>query len=235
MSEFRPLIDSGGNETLSRQGFVIIPDFLAEADVCLLEDEMGRLLAVPPAAGGYYVALDNDGFPLVANGLDRASDLMFDFARSQEMIEAGRAMLGLECMPLHVEFFAKPPNTLYQSPAHQDHAFYRDHFDVWAVAFWIALDDVDASNGGLQYANVVPDRLLQHQSSSSLDFDFELVDASMFRFEPINLRRGDCVVHHSLAVHCSAANRSSRTRRALAFNYRASPYRHWLTTRVDGP
>jgi hypothetical protein len=222
-----------GDETLRRKGFVVIPSLLPEVDIYILEGEMRRLLALPSANAEYHAVRAPDGSPMVVNGLDRSSDLMFDFARRPDMIAAATTILGMECIPLHVEFFAKPPNTSYRTPAHQDHIFYHNHFDVLAVAFWVALDDVDASNGGLEYASFVPERLLEHSPSSSIDFDSELIDTSMFSFEPVSLRRGDCVVHHSLAIHRSAANKSPRARRAIAFNYRASPYRHWLNRRLD--
>jgi ectoine hydroxylase-related dioxygenase (phytanoyl-CoA dioxygenase family) len=163
------------------------------------------------------------------NRIDKESDVLYDLARHPTMIGIASELLGKPAVSLHVEYFAKPPHSLRSTPPHQDHVFYLEHFDdEMALSFWLALDDVTAASGALEYATPCARELLPHIPSSAPDFDFELPDVDGLEFAVAVVPRGGCVLHHSYVIHRSGGNRTERPRRALVFNYRGSPYRAWM-------
>lgn len=119
-------------------------------------------------------------------------------ARS-DVAEAARALIGCERVRLLSQrLVVKPPDGRAPLPWHQD-------LDTWevgeprAVAFWVALDEVDAGSGGLRY---LPGTHLTATPGTGI----LPVDAPVCA--------GDVLAHHPLVWHASGSNRSGRWRRA---------------------
>jgi len=91
---------------------------------------------------------------------------------------------------------------------------------------WLALDDVDEENGCVVFAKgshalgTVP-----HAPSGVLGFSQtvkEPPDPQAFPEVKAIMRRGSVSLHHCNMFHRSGPNRSSRSRRALAVNFRTT-------------
>lgn len=211
---------------LQQHGHVIIHDLLSANEVEQVRGEYQRFASGVICATNYGIFRDQSGFPLVINRVDNVSDLLFDLARSSKLINLVESVLGSPIVPLHAEFFCKPPHSSIVSPPHQDQVFYDQHFsDELAAAVWIALSEVDLNAAPLEYAFPPISYLLPHKKSSSGDFDYELATARGGSFAAVPLRAGDAVIHHAFVVHRSAPNRATRPRLAVAFNYRTSEIR----------
>jgi ectoine hydroxylase-related dioxygenase (phytanoyl-CoA dioxygenase family) len=220
-----------------QEGFTTFAAFVDEAGAARLEQEINHLLQVADEPNRLFgVVRDGHGQITVMNNIDKRSDYLYDLARDAEWLDAAARLLGKPAQPLHVEYFAKPAGAARPTPPHQDHQFYVDHFDdELAITFWVALDQVSESNGALRYRVPAEQRLLSHAPSESPDFDYELTSdeaARSARWLLAEIPRGGCVAHHSFAVHAAGSNRTSMPRRAVAFNYRGSPWRANLQSRA---
>ena len=226
---------SGARETLLREGFLVCPAFVEEATRTRLEQEIDALIQASTNPTRLFgVVRDSNGYVTVMNNVDKHSDYLYDIARSPEWVEVAETLLGKPAQPLHVEYFAKPPGVVRPTPPHQDHEFYVDHFDdEMAITFWIALDDIIEQSGALHYRWPADLQLLPHVPSQAPDFDKELAPeliAADSGWRVAEVPRGGCVVHHSFVVHAAGSNRTQHARRAVAFNYRGSPWRAHLRT-----
>ena len=178
----------------------------------------------PP--GSYGEFRSPDGYPLVLNKVDKVSDLLFDVARGPAIMGAAEKALGGPVVPLHAEFFAKPPDSDFVSPPHQDQIFYQSHFaDELAVVVWIALTEVTLDAAPLQYYSPPNLELLPHATSGHGDFDYELETPPPGTPTSVALNAGDAVIHHAFVIHQAARNRSPDARIAIGFNYRTSEWR----------
>ncbi|GAB3926744.1 protein involved in biosynthesis of mitomycin antibiotics/polyketide fumonisin [Microlunatus endophyticus] len=118
-------------------------------------------------------------------------------------------------------FYFKPPTARGQA-MHQDNTFLRAHPET-CLAAWIAIDDVDAENGGLA---VVPG---SHETElvcpEPADLEQSFTDAEvpipegMSKVQTI-MKAGDVLFFHGSVVHGSLPNTSTdRFRRSLIFHY----------------
>lgn len=118
-------------------------------------------------------------------------------------------------------FYFKPPGARGQA-LHQDNLFLRAHPET-CLAAWVAIDDVDAQNGGLAVVPgshrseiVCPEPADQSQSFTS---EAVAVPAGMSAVAPV-LAAGDALFFHGGLVHGSGPNASpTRFRRSLIFHY----------------
>ncbi len=115
-------------------------------------------------------------------------------------------------------FYFKPPTARGQAP-HQDNWFLQAHPET-CLAAWIAVDDADDKNGGVQ---VVPgshiNEILCH-GDSNLNLSFSPTAIKMpdginayDLMVQTNLKAGDVLFFHGSLVHGSLPNTSDRFRR----------------------
>jgi ectoine hydroxylase-related dioxygenase (phytanoyl-CoA dioxygenase family) len=214
---------------------VVVRSLLAPGMVAAVQSELDRQMQSTSASSRCGIWRSKDGVVVVANQLEKASDLLFDLQRAVPLIAVAEALLGRAVVPLQVEYFHNPPRSPHCAPPHQDHAFYTHFPDELAISLWTTLDELDKDSGGLEFVVQQPAALLPHDRSLSYGFDLELspsVRQLVYR-PPLALGAGDSVAFDSLAVHRSTPNRSGRPRRAIVFNYRGSPYRE--ATRSSRP
>jgi hypothetical protein len=118
-------------------------------------------------------------------------------------------------------FYFKPPGARGQA-MHQDNTFLRAHPET-CLAAWIAVDDVDAENGGLA---VVPG---SHQVELVCPEEADLSESFTNAEVPIpdglskvqtKMKAGDVLFFHGSVVHGSRPNTTTdRFRRSLIFHY----------------
>lgn len=216
---------------LDERGWAQVEGLLDADRLNMFSSEVSRIIAETQTGVTATSAAVDDGV-LVINSLDAASEILFDFARTDYMMGLAETFLGKRAQPIHIEFFGKPAPGSPPTPPHQDQIFYNDHFDDEpAVTFWCPLEDVSHDSGCLEYGTPYPaGTLLPHRQSDALDFGAQLTDDSSYTYTPVAVSAGDCLVHTAYVVHRSGPMRSSRPRRVLAFNYRGSSYREMLRT-----
>ena len=112
---------------------------------------------------------------------------------------------------------------------HQDAPLWPILAPMTEVSAWVALDDVDVSNGCM---SMVPG---SHQWGNHIDFLNDLpnydsmpseYDGHTVRVVRCPVKKGEVHFHHALTWHGSHSNTSSRPRRAIALHYMTGDTRY---------
>src|SRR5436190_10338691 len=123
----------------------------------------------------------------------------------------------------HDQLFCKPPHHGGVVAWHQDYSYWTRTQPMAHLSCWIGLDDSTQENGCVHYVpgshrwNLLP--------ITGLANDMRAIEAVLtpdqkeqFQPVPIELKAGECSIHHPLMVHGSYENRSSRPRRGAVLN-----------------
>lgn len=123
----------------------------------------------------------------------------------------------------HDQLFCKPAKHGGVVAWHQDYSYWTRTVPQQHLTCWIALDDVDESNGALKYIpgshrwNLLPITGLAGDMQAIRGV---LTEQQWADFQPrtMRLKRGEASFHHPLMVHGSEENHSDRPRRATVLN-----------------
>ena len=114
---------------------------------------------------------------------------------------------------------AKPPGAGTELPWHQDNGYTPVDPEEYLTC-WLALDDADADNGGMQ---LLPGSHLagtvRHWDDAEKNPYFRVGYDGDDQGVHVSVRRGDVLVFSSLAMHRSGPNRSDRNRRAWIIQF----------------
>jgi ectoine hydroxylase-related dioxygenase (phytanoyl-CoA dioxygenase family) len=124
----------------------------------------------------------------------------------------------------HDQVFYKPPRHPGVVTWHQDYSYWTRAYPAGHVTCWIALDDATLENGCVHYVPGSHRWGLLPKISLTKDMDalaehLEPAQASAFHPEPMEVKAGECLFHHSHMVHGSYGNRSARPRRGVVLNF----------------
>ncbi|GAB3834055.1 phytanoyl-CoA dioxygenase family protein [Kribbella italica] len=214
-------------DVYAREGVVQVPGLVSPAEV-----ERIRTVFMDQVAADHSLAID-DGVP-ADDPLARYPRFVHPHRRTD--VEAGRLSLELmldsrildvvtaligPSLGAQSMFYFKPPGARGQA-LHQDNTFLRADPET-CLAAWIAIDDVDAENGGLA---VVPG---SHRTELVCPEPADLAESFTNAEVPVpdGLRKvqtkmaaGDVLFFHGSVVHGSRPNSSTdRFRRSLIFHY----------------
>ncbi len=123
----------------------------------------------------------------------------------------------------HDQLFCKPAEHGGVVAWHQDYSYWTRTVPMAHLTCWIGLDDSTRENGCLYYVpgshrwNLLPRTGL----TGNMDEIVTVLTPEQkeaFLPVPIELKRGECSIHHPLMVHGSYANCSPRPRRATLVN-----------------
>lgn len=158
-------------------------------------------------------------------------------ARNCRLLNIVEAILGPDIKLYGSQCFMKPPGGV-EKPYHQDSAYFPVE-PMELVTCWIALDRVTVKNGCV---HVVPGShqlgLLDHSQTwwvggrPDKQVPDHLIDLD--KEQPIRLEPGSCSFHHSLLLHRSPPNGTSKSRRGLAMHYMSARSR-WMDPKQPCP
>ena len=149
------------------------------------------------------------------------------FVMNERLCSLIAQLIGKPPLLIMDQIFMKPPHFGSAKPYHQDNAYFLCHPDDDVITAWIALDDVDETNGCLRYIEgshrgpILEHRELPGEPHNKVP-PSELIDLN--REALAIVKRGGVVFHHSKTLHTSHRNRSDRWRRGYAT--------HWGTADV---
>ena len=137
--------------------------------------------------------------------------------------ELAGKLLGENPKVINLQYFNKSPKYSKPTPPHQD-GFYFKIKPIKAITFWLALDDVNETNGAIQYyLGSHKQGLKDHQNSGILGFSQRIPeeDVSLKECKKITLicKAGTLLAHDALMIHSADSNRSSHSRKSLGFIY----------------
>ncbi len=152
-----------------------------------------------------------------------ASDPFRELTGMQRVVEEVAQLTGAERLRVwHDQIQYKPAERGGVTMWHQDAPLWPILAPMTEVSAWVALDDVDASNGCM---SMVPG---SHLWGNQIDFirsvkNYEDMPGEWngHRVEIVRcpVKKGEVHYHHALTWHGSHANTSSRPRRAVAIHY----------------
>lgn len=172
-------------------------------------------------------------------------DAVRELARTPALVDLVEQIIGPGVSVYFSQVFFKPPEGGGPKPAHQDNFYFGPNDEEGVVTAWIALDDATLENGclyfgdGSQHGPVYP-----HIAPPDEPYNLQLPAEILARqpMSPAPVRRGGVSFHHGNTFHQSAANLSTRWRRACALHYvnahtffehPALPYDNTLKLRIS--
>ncbi len=214
-------------EIYRREGVVQVPQLLDDAEV-----ERLRSVFMDQVAADHSLAID-DGvpdddplarFPRFVHPHRRtdveAGRLSLELMLDSRILDVVTALIG-PALGAQSMFYFKPPGARGQA-LHQDNTFLRADPET-CLAAWVAVDDVDAENGGLA---VVPG---SHRTELVCPEPADLTESFTNAEVPVpeglhkvqtRMKAGDVLFFHGSVVHGSRPNTSAdRFRRSLIFHY----------------
>ena len=148
--------------------------------------------------------------------------------RDSRILDVIESIIGPNIRLVHYQGLYKPPQSGGDVGWHQDDYYFRvTHQNRDAVvSCWIALDDASVDNGCLWYVPGGHQEMFEHvqnwDPAVKKGFYFsipKLPDAMEARAVPVEVKKGQMILHHGLTPHRSLKNTSARPRRALASHF----------------
>lgn len=149
------------------------------------------------------------------------------FVMDSRLEEILTRLLGEQPLLCADQIFMKPPYFGSAKPYHQDNFYFRCSPAEHVITAWIAMDDVDESNGCLRYISgshtdgIIPHTPIPGEPHNLAPAE-DLIDLNREALAPV--RKGGVVFHHGETLHTSHRNESDRWRRGYAT--------HWVTADV---
>ncbi len=214
-------------EIYRREGVVQVPQLLDDTEIARI-----RSVFMDQVGADHSLAID-DGvpdddplarFPRFVHPHRRtdveAGKLSLELMLDSRILDIVTALIG-PALGAQSMFYFKPPGARGQA-LHQDNTFLRADPET-CLAAWIAVDDVDAENGGLA---VVPG---SHKTDLACPEPADLTESFTNAEVPVpdglhkvqtRMKAGDVLFFHGSVVHGSRPNTSAdRFRRSLIFHY----------------
>ena len=222
------LFDQSARSDFNQNGFVVIRRYQSTEEAQRLRNEVERYIAkVLPALSSEAAFYEDKQRPESLMRLERMDrhDTYFDqLLRNDCSTTLAEILLDDKAIPRDAAMFAKAPQIGTPTPPHQD-GFYFKIEPNEALTIWIPIDPVDETNGCVRYVPGSHRRGLRHHEVSGVfGFSLGITDhgGEDQRTEvPVCLQPGDAVIHHSLTIHRTDANRTDCLRRAIGLVYYA--------------
>ncbi len=214
-------------EQFQADGFLKGGRVLSDAQVDVLRDELDRVIRDRDKGGRQPVLLHNmtrkeDGAIWQVVNIWEASDPFAELVHNPTIAEEVSQLIdATELRVWHDQIQYKPAGVGGVNAWHQDWPYWPILSDPWQVTAWVALDDVDESNGCM---SMVPG---SHLWGKQIEFLHTITDfkamPDRLNDHPLRVRlcpvgKGEVHYHHGLTWHGSHANTSGRPRRALAIH-----------------
>lgn len=157
-----------------------------------------------------------------------------DLGRHPEIIKAIQPILGRDILLWYSVIFVKPAQSKGEVPWHQDSTYWALERDE-GVTVWVALSEVNESNGCVEYLpgshhlqNIK--HSIDNGETNMLARGQKIVGLNPTDTHKMILKPGQASLHHPSMLHSSKANLSNRPRLGIAFRYiPASNYPRTLT------
>lgn len=160
-----------------------------------------------------------------ALGAWRIAPALHDVLWNPRFVMAASQLLGNAPVRFwHDQIFWKPPKQGGVVAWHQDYSYWTRTKPIAHLTCWCALDDATLENGCLQYVSeshrwgLLPKPEIAGTFNRIEDFLDENQKQQFQKPVFATVKAGEAIFHHSLTLHGSGANASSKPRRALVLN-----------------
>jgi phytanoyl-CoA hydroxylase len=235
--DMRDIVDEGHRRTFERDGFVSLPRFLPDRELVALTETYMRFVERDIRVQGRdYCDMAGDyskrpeEFDVVNVMLPRKYHAEWQGNAYELAAEAiARALVPTATTLDYDQLVAKPPGrpkAVFHW--HQDLAYWPKTPEPETVTVWLALDDVDDTNGCLMFVpgsqrepDLRPHRPLTGSREDSHTLVAE-VSESKDEIRAVHLARGEAVAFRERTLHGSGGNVSKRWRRAYVIAFRTA-------------
>lgn len=229
-------------QEFDENGFAVLEGVFSPSEIAAISDEVDSVIdgkaAYLPASEVVYEPNTSPQRVRNAFRLHLYSDKFLEVAKHPNLIGPLEALLGRHLRLYGSQIFAKPARVGTVVPAHQDMPYWP--FEPYElVSAWIALDDSTIENGCVRYIKGSHKLgMLPHGPSGVVGNSLGLLaDERVTALEerPVEVRRGSCILHHSLTVHHSQPNKSENPRRGLIYVYMSENVKLKDPSKLNGP
>jgi ectoine hydroxylase-related dioxygenase (phytanoyl-CoA dioxygenase family) len=212
-------------------GFVVGPRVLDDAQLTALKTELCEL-TIPDHDGRelWYEYNSNESADpgkvlFHALGAWRLRPAFHDVLWHSNVTVPARQLLGGAVRFWHDQLFCKPAQHGGIVAWHQDFSYWTRTSPMAHLTCWIGLDDATIANGCIHYIpgshrwDLLPVTGLAGDMAAIRKM---LTDDQWEQFQhpvAVELKAGECVYHHPLAMHGSFENRTDTPRRAVVLNF----------------
>lgn len=224
-------------------GYVAFDDVLNAEELALVRRGMDAALAarkgvVRDLAGGGEGG-GHDRILQMLNLWEQYPEIR-DYVFGRRITRMAQRLTGSRILHLyHDQALVKEPGPSAPAPWHQDQPYWPSK-EPGMFSCWMALDDVTAERGCMQF---VPGshrwgefEPISFGTGGPALFDL-LTDAQKARWTPVAVERnaGSCTFHHGLTFHYTNANTTRQTRRALVTIYIPDGVTYAAEEKMDNP
>lgn len=160
-----------------------------------------------------------------ALGAWRITEGLHDVLWNPRFLVAASQLLGNSAVRFwHDQLFWKPAKQGGVVAWHQDYSYWTRTKPVAHLTCWCGLDDSTIENGCLQYIpgshrwGLLPKPVIAGELQGIRDFLNEEQKKQFEHPKYAEVKAGEAIFHHSLTLHGSGANTSSKPRRAFVIN-----------------
>ncbi|HEY6504462.1 MAG TPA: phytanoyl-CoA dioxygenase family protein [Chitinophagaceae bacterium] len=218
-------------EFFNRNGFVSGIKLLDERQIETIKKELSAI--ADPGHPGHELfyefhsneSTDPSSILFHALGAWRITEGLHDVLWNPRFLVAASQLLGnVPVRFWHDQIFWKPSKQGGVVAWHQDYSYWTRTKPVAHLTCWCGLDDSTKENGCVQYIpgshkwGLLPKPVIAGELQGIKDF---LNDEQKKQFENphyAEVKAGEAIFHHSLTLHGSGANTSSKPRRAFVSN-----------------
>ncbi|HMU46721.1 MAG TPA: phytanoyl-CoA dioxygenase family protein [Chitinophagaceae bacterium] len=215
----------------NENGFVSGIKLLDDRQIRILQNELTEI-ADPKHAGNslFYEFHSNESADpstilFHALGAWRITNGLHDVLWNPRFLVAASQLLGDKSVRFwHDQIFWKPAKQGGVVAWHQDYSYWTRTKPVAHLTCWCGLDNSTKENGCLQYIpgshkwGLLPKPVIAGELEGIKDFLDEDQKKKFQNPQYAEVKAGEAIFHHSLTLHGSGANTSSKPRRAFVIN-----------------
>ena len=215
-------------ESFDRDGYVFLPGFLSAKEMTELNNELETFIneKVPslPPEHAFYEDKGNVSTLKQLFELHTYHPYFKELLYQSKFRELAEIVLNEKVVAQNLEFFNKPPRIGKPTPPHQDNYYFMLSPES-AITMWLALEEVDESNGCVRYVKGSHrDGMRPHGKTEVFGFSQGIVDygteEDIKNERAFPAKPGDLLIHHAMTVHRADANaHPTRSRKAMGFVY----------------
>ena len=217
------------SRSFQTEGYLHLPDYLTASELDATNRALTRVvdrISTFRSEEVYYEDKTDPTSLKQIQHLENKDDFFQQLISTGTVYELAQEILQEEPIPKNIQYFNKPPKTSSATPAHQDGHYFMLK-PCRALTMWLALEEVDESNGCISYVGASHQQgLREHQRTKTLGFSQGITDFPRSddeeRMVKIKAQPGDLLVHDAMTIHLADKNRSSRSRKAIGFIYYAA-------------
>lgn len=214
-----------------QDGYLVVPSLFNAGDLRGVDQTIRDLTKKAMASGDYSKILEVEPQPVNGEHIPRRIYNPFEqhenfraLATDPRLLDCVASLIGDDIAIQHSKLNMKPAKVGSVVDWHQDLAYF-PHTNDSVVTTLIYLDDATEENGCLQVIPRHHHHFFDHNTPDGKFAGMITEDVESGRFgRPIALAApaGSAIFMHCITPHASLPNRSSKARRTLIFEYRAS-------------